>query len=86
MQAKPANNNWWQKFIAAIALINLILVLFNFSYLRFRDFYLHNVPVLVDIYDPIKAIEPHPDTEKYLQTSDRAIALLGRVPFAPDTG
>ena len=76
MQAKQAKNSWWQKFVAAIALINLILVLFDLSYLSGRDFYFNHVPWLVNIYDPVKAIEPHPDTEKYLQTSNLAIARI----------
>ena len=76
MEAKQVQHSWWQKLIAAIALLNLILVLFNLSYLACRDFYFNRVPLVVAIYDPIKAIEPHPDTEKYLQTSDRAIAQI----------
>ena len=61
-------NDLWQKLVALIAVINLFLVLFNLSYLSFRDFYYNNVPLLVRIYDPLKGIEPHPDTEAYLQT------------------
>ena len=61
-------NNWWQKIIAPIAVINLCLVLFNLSYLPFRDIYLRYTPVLIRIYDPVKGIEPHPDTETYLDT------------------
>ena len=67
-------NGWIQKFIASIALINLInliLVLFNLSYLPLRDIYFNHMPLLVEVYDPVKAVEPHPDTVAYLQTSDR---------------
>ena len=70
------NNSLGQKFIAAIALINLILVLFNLSYLPLRDIYFNHLPLLVRIYDPVKAIEPHPDTTAYLQTSDRLIQKI----------
>lgn len=66
-------NSWIQKFIAAIALVNLILVLFNLSYLPLRDIYFNRLPLLVRMYDRVKAIEPHPDTTAYLQTSDRLI-------------
>ncbi len=59
---------WWQKLLALIALINLILVLCHLSYLPLRDIYLRYTPLLVRIYDPVKGIEPHPDTEAYLQT------------------
>ncbi|MDJ0692597.1 MAG: hypothetical protein QNJ41_29465 [Xenococcaceae cyanobacterium MO_188.B32] len=58
----------WGKAIALIAVINLALVLFNLSYLPFRDVYLHYTPFVVHLYDPVKDIEPHPDTETYLDT------------------
>lgn len=66
-----ARNNWWSRLIALIAVINLILVSFNLSYLSLRDIYFRHTPWLVRVYDPVKGIEPHPDTETYLQTSDR---------------
>ena len=61
-------SNLWQKVIAIVALINLLLVFFNLSYLPLRDIYLRYLPVLVRIYDPVKGVEPHPDTEAYLAT------------------
>lgn len=63
--------NWWRKLLAAIALLNLLLVLFNLSYLSLRDTYLQYTPALVRLYDPVKGIEPHPDTEIYLATVAR---------------
>lgn len=77
-QFESSIQNWGQKFIAAIALINLILVLFNLSYLPLRNIYFNHAPILVRIYDPVKAIEPHPDTVAYLQTSDRLIQKLAQ--------
>lgn len=80
MQVKQSGNliknSWVQKIIAAIALANLILVMFNLSYSSLRDLYLNRAPFLVRIYDPVKAIEPHPDTETYLQTSDRLMQKI----------
>lgn len=64
-------NLWWQKLIALIALVNLFLVIFNLSYLPLRDIYLRYTPVLTQVYDPVKGIKPHPDTEAYLQTVTR---------------
>ena len=61
-------NTLWGKAIALVAVINLVLVLFNLSYLPFRDVYLHYTPFVVHLYDPVKGIEPHPDTETYLDT------------------
>jgi hypothetical protein len=56
----------WQKIGAIIALVNLGLVLFNLSYLPARSFYWQVIPSLVNLYDPIKGITPHPETQNYL--------------------
>lgn len=78
----PAEKNtygpivWIKKLIAILAVINLLLGLFNLSYIPVRDFYLRQVPSLVVVYDPIKGIEPHPDTERYLKTADKLTAEL----------
>ncbi|MEM8674377.1 MAG: hypothetical protein AAGF83_10960 [Cyanobacteria bacterium P01_G01_bin.67] len=82
----PAQNSFWQKLVALIAAINLLLVLFNLSYLSSRDFYYENVPMLVRIYDPIKGIESHPDTEAYLQTAELLQQEITRNrPFSKET-
>jgi hypothetical protein len=80
----------WDKGIALLALANLILVLFDLTYIPFRDFWLQGrvqlfikigpferefpepplrvLPFRVsDWYDWIKGIEPHQETEAYLQ-------------------
>ena len=82
---KSTHDSWVQKIIAAIALINFIFVLFNLSYLPLRDIYFNHASVLVRIYDPVKAIEPHPDTVAYLQTSDRLIQRLAQGEAIADT-
>ncbi|BAU64933.1 hypothetical protein STA3757_23110 [Stanieria sp. NIES-3757] len=56
----------WQKIAALIALVNLGLVLFNLSYIPARSFYWQVIPSLVNLYDPIKGITPHPETQNYL--------------------
>ncbi|RUR85883.1 hypothetical protein ACF3DV_23935 [Chlorogloeopsis fritschii PCC 9212] len=56
-----------ERLIAILALLNLGLVFFDFTYLWVRDFYLLNIPSLTQFYDPIKGIKPHPATENYLQ-------------------
>ncbi len=66
----------WVKASAIIALINLILVLFNLSYLDWRDFYQQYFPSVVAVYDRVKAIEPHPQTQKYLETVDATAEML----------
>ncbi|MDB9313935.1 hypothetical protein PN462_12550 [Spirulina sp. CS-785/01] len=59
---------WWRRFVALIALVNLILVFFNITYIPFRDIYVRHLPPLVSLYDPVKSITPDPDTQNYLQT------------------
>src|SRR4028118_1238796 len=67
---------WWAKLSALIALFNLALVLFNITYVPLRDFYLRQLPGVVALYDPVKGIEPHPVTVKYLNTVDQLSAQL----------
>jgi hypothetical protein len=59
-------NLWFERLMAIITLINLCLVLFDLSYLPWRDFYLQEAPSLTQLYDPIKGIEPHRETQRYL--------------------
>ncbi|MBW4649669.1 MAG: hypothetical protein KME06_13400 [Kastovskya adunca ATA6-11-RM4] len=61
---------WWEKLIALIAVVNLVLVLFSLSYVPLRDLYLQELPGVVRVVDPIKGIEPNPVTEEYLETVD----------------
>jgi hypothetical protein len=59
-------NRWFERCIAILALINLGLVFFDLTYVALRDFYLQVLPPLTRIYDPVKGIEPHPETQNYL--------------------
>lgn len=68
---------WRERLIAILALINLGLVLFDLSYLYGRDFYRQTIPGLVQLYDPIKGIEPHSETENYLKRVETLEAKLG---------
>jgi len=54
--------------MAVLALGNLSLVLFDISYVPWRDFYFRQLPVLTQVYDPFKGITPHRETQKYLET------------------
>ena len=53
--------------MAILALVNFALVLFDYSYVPWRDFYLQVSPPLTQVYDRFKGIEPHPITENYLE-------------------
>jgi hypothetical protein len=58
--------------MATLALVNLGLVAFDLSYIPWRDWYLFHLPKLTQWYgEQFKGIEPHRDTEAYLQTVDR---------------
>ncbi|MFM7365354.1 MAG: hypothetical protein ACKO11_12845 [Cuspidothrix sp.] len=65
-------NFWIERVMAVTTLANLALVLFDLSYVPWRDFYFRRVPEITRLYDSIKGIEPHLDTTKYL----KAIAAL----------
>ncbi|MCU0515966.1 MAG: hypothetical protein MUC60_03700 [Oscillatoria sp. Prado101] len=57
--------------MALLALTNLGLVLFDLSYVPGRDFYFRHFGYLTQLYDPIKGIEPHRDTQKYMATVEQ---------------
>lgn len=61
-------NLWVERFLAITATVNLGLVAFDLSYVPWRDVYLQKLPKITHIYDPIKGIEAHRDTQKYLNT------------------
>lgn len=61
---------WFERLMAITAIVNLGLVLFDLSYIPWRDLYLRNLPKVTQIYDPIKGIERHRETENYLATVD----------------
>ena len=70
-------NLWFERLMALTATVNLGLVLFNLSYVGWRDFYLRNLPQIQEIYDPIKGIEPHRETENYLRTVEEFEQQIG---------
>ncbi len=59
-------NRWFERIIAILALLNLCLVVFDMTYIHLRDFYLQVLPSLTQVYDPIEGIQPHPETQNYL--------------------
>ena len=61
-------NLWFEQLMAIIATVNLGLVLFDLSYIPWRNLYLRKVPQITQVYDKIKGIEPHRETAYYLAT------------------
>ncbi len=63
---------WFERIMALIALVNLIVVLYDTSYIRFRDLHLRFFPELTTWYgETFKGIEPERATEAYLNTVER---------------
>lgn len=72
-------NLLFERAMAVLASVNLLLVLFNISYIPLRDFWLQGrikvfgltleipLPPITQWYDPIKSIEPNRDTDQYLE-------------------
>ena len=73
---------WFERGMVLLTVANFGLILFDLSYIPWRNFYLFNVggfniellgfrvgiPQITDIYDPVKGIEPHRDTVEYIAT------------------
>ncbi|WP_016950668.1 hypothetical protein [Anabaena sp. PCC 7108] len=68
LKAPKQRHLWFERLMAITATVNLGLVLFDLSYVQWRDFYFRRIPQITQIYDSIKGIEPHRDTKKYLET------------------
>jgi hypothetical protein len=68
---RPTKNLWLERTLALLVLINFGLVLFDFSYIPWRNLYFRYLNPVTKVYDPIKGIEPHRETAQYLATVDR---------------
>jgi hypothetical protein len=68
--SSPRRNLFFERVMAVLALVNLLLVIFDISYIPLRDFWLQGrikvfgltlqvpLPPLTQGYDPIKALNP----------------------------
>ncbi len=61
-----------------LALLNVWLIGFDFTYLWLRPLYFEYLPLVVEVYDPIKGIKQQPLTSRYLERIDRLSAALAR--------
>lgn len=82
----------WDRFVALWASLNLLLVAFDLTYLPLRRFWLQRnlypipslplvvpldwIPDITPLVDPIKGIEPHQETQAYLDQFERLDQLL----------
>jgi hypothetical protein len=74
----------WDLIMVYLALVNLGLILFDFTYLWLRPTYLNVIPVVTRIYDPVKGIEPEPVTQRYLELIDSLAVELETDPSGPE--
>lgn len=65
---KLPRTRWFERFLALVAIADLGWVVFDQTYTISRNFYLRELPVVTALYDPLKGIEPHRDTQHYLDT------------------
>lgn len=67
---------WADRAMALVVLVNLLLVLFDASYIPLRDWYLRYLPRLTEWYgEQFKGIEPHRETTAYLDTAEALFEL-----------
>ncbi|GAA6615357.1 hypothetical protein NUACC26_011490 [Scytonema sp. NUACC26] len=64
--------------MALLASANLLLVLFDLSYVPWRNLYLQKLPQVTHIYDRVKGIEPHRETSHYLKTVNLLIEQVSQ--------
>jgi hypothetical protein len=57
--------------MAIIASIGFFAAMFDLTYIPSRNFYFKNIPEIVQIYDPLKGIEPHRETDRYLNAVEQ---------------
>ncbi len=60
----------WDVFMLGVAVLNLLLVLFDLTYISLRPRYIQHAPGIAAWYDPYKGIEPHWTTESYQKLAD----------------
>ena len=93
-QRVTASRLWhhWDRAVALWAGLNLLLVLFDITYIPLRTFWLQRnltplpqvplvvpltvLPYITPLYDPLKGIEPHRETQAYLEAFSRLDAAL----------
>lgn len=72
-----------ERIVAIVALINLGLVFFDFTYLNLRQVYKQYLPSIVQVYDPVKGVEANPETEYYQTQVDNLAAQLAQANSQP---
>ena len=66
----------WDLFMVLVAVVNLLLIAFDWTYFIARPYYRLYMPALTRVYDPVKGIVPHRVTGRYLDVSERWLDYL----------
>lgn len=59
-----------------VASISFLSAMFDLTYIPWRGFYFKNIPQIVQVYDSIKGIEPHRETERYLNAVEQLKSVI----------
>jgi hypothetical protein len=68
--------------MAIIVAIGFIVSMFDLTYIPCRDFYFRNLPIVMRAYDRFKGIEPHRETERYLNAVEQLKATVNQTGLA----
>lgn len=75
---------FWDLFMVTAAVVNLLLILFDFTYFYARPFYYQYAPQIVAQYDPYKGARPHPRTERFLDLARQWTAPASESELDPE--
>jgi hypothetical protein len=64
-------NIWFERLMAIIVSIGFLVGMFDLTYIPWRAFYFRNIPEVAQFYDRYKGIEPHRETERYLNAVEQ---------------
>jgi hypothetical protein len=64
--------------IYLVATVNILLVIFDITYIFLRNFYVLKIPSITQVYDPVNGIETERDTQQYLQRVEELKAVARR--------
>ena len=79
------SNLWFERLMAIVVLLNVVLVMFDWSYIPWRDLYVAHTPQLAGWYGAqFKGIEPHRSTQAYLTTVEQLEVAIERQGLSSD--
>ena len=73
----------WDLFMVWMVIINLTVIIFDFTYLWLRPTYFRYVPVVTRVWDPVLGIRPHPLTDELIAEANTTQQLFELDPTSP---